>query len=79
LLIEGLDPARTVVMMCGPGAMVSAVADALFDIGLPMENVVYEQFDYAAASTARKDRLHAAQYASLGAALGLAALIFAFL
>lgn len=55
-LLEGCDPSQTVAMICGPGPMVTAVADTLLDIGLPMDNVVYERFDYAGGLSARQDR-----------------------
>lgn len=46
-MLEGLDPQRTVAMICGPGPMVTAVADQLIDLGLPMDRVMYERFDYS--------------------------------
>lgn len=55
-LLEGLDPARAVALICGPGPMVTAVSDRLLDLGLPMHNVVYERFDYGGLLAARQDR-----------------------
>ncbi len=55
-LLDGLDPSRTVALICGPGVMVTNVSDTLLDMGLPMKNVVYERFDYAGGLSARQDR-----------------------
>lgn len=77
-LLEGLDPKRTVALMCGPGPMVTAVSDMLIDLGLPMGNVVYERFDYGGGFGSRQDRRRALQFTgiavALAAALGLLAL-----
>ncbi|WP_205123515.1 ferredoxin reductase family protein [Marimonas lutisalis] len=56
-MLSGLDPARSVAMICGPGRMITAVSDALGDLGMPMRNIVYERFDYA-GGTSRQDRRH---------------------
>jgi predicted ferric reductase len=74
-LLEGLVPETCVAMICGPGAMVSAVSDGLLGQGLPMRNVVYERFDYAGALGARKDRRRTAQYLAL--LLGQGVLVWA--
>ncbi|WP_051202927.1 ferredoxin reductase family protein [Sediminimonas qiaohouensis] len=55
-LLGGLDPERTVVLMCGPGAMVTQVSDMLLDVGVPMNGIVYERFDYGGGLSARQDR-----------------------
>ena len=55
-MLRGLDPARSVALICGPGPMVTAVSDALLDLGMPMENVIYERFDYSAGGASRQDR-----------------------
>lgn len=67
-LIQDLDPKRTVALICGPGPMVAAVSDALLDLGLPMNNVVYERFDYA-GSASRQDRRRTLNFLAVGAAL----------
>ena len=54
-LLRDLDPARTVALICGPGRMVTAVADMLVEVGLPMERVKYERFDYSEGAS-RHDR-----------------------
>ncbi len=76
-LLGGLDPARTVALMCGPGGMVTSVSDALLDVGLPMRNVVYERFDYGGGAASRQDRRRSLAFACVGAALALAAALFA--
>ena len=72
-LLEGLDPARTVALICGPGPMVTAVSDALLDLGLPMQNVVFERFDYGGVLAARQDRRRT--FGFIGFLLSLTALI----
>ncbi|MFW3613980.1 ferredoxin reductase family protein [Billgrantia antri] len=75
-LFEGLDPARSVVLMCGPGGMVTAVSDALLDVGMPMDRILYERFDYAAGSS-RQDRRRARRLAAIGVGLALGVAMFA--
>lgn len=75
-MLHGLDPATTHAMICGPGGMVTAVSDTLLDLGLPMDNIVYERFDYAADATSRQDRRNRRQFLALGAVLGLGVLLF---
>jgi len=67
-LLKGLDPRRTVALICGPGPMVTAVSDALLDLGVPMNKVVYERFDYAGGSS-RQDRRRALGFLAIGAVL----------
>ncbi|QTP58589.1 iron reductase [Billgrantia antri] len=75
-LFEGLDPARSVVLMCGPGGMVTAVSDALLDVGMPMDRILYERFDYAAGPS-RQDRRRARRLAAIGVGLALGVAMFA--
>ena len=65
-LLQGLDPSRTVALICGPGPMVTAVSDTLLELGMPMDNVVYERFDYAGGASSRQDRRRSLQFAALG-------------
>ena len=74
-LLDGLDPQRSVAMMCGPGPMVTGVADTLMDLGLPMERVMYERFDYAEGAS-RLDRRLQRRFLGLGGALALGVLAF---
>jgi hypothetical protein len=53
--------------------MVTAVSDALLDLGLPMQNVVYERFDYGGVLAARQDRRRT--FGFIGLLLSLTALI----
>lgn len=69
-LLDGLDPADVEVLMCGPGPMVAAVSDALFDLGVPLAQVEYERFDYAGGLGSRQDRRRFLQVLGL---LGLVA------
>jgi predicted ferric reductase len=54
--IGGLDPARIAVMICGPGGMISAMADVAHDLGVPLANIRYERFDYRSGPASVKDR-----------------------
>jgi predicted ferric reductase len=78
-LLDGLEPARTVALMCGPGGMVTAVSDALLDLGMPMDQVVYERFDYSGGAASRQDRRRSTWFAALGLGLGLAVAAFALI
>ena len=74
-LMQGLDQQRMVALICGPGPMVTAVSDALLDLGLPMNKVIYERFDYAGGA-GRQDRSRARRFLAVGA--GLAVLVGGF-
>lgn len=71
-LLQGLEPKRTVALLCGPGPMVTAVSDTLLDLGLPSGNVVYERFDYGGGVGSRLDRQRALQFTAIGLALAAA-------
>ncbi len=75
-LLDGLDPARSVALICGPGPMVAAVSDALLDLGIPMNRIVYERFDYAAGATSRQDRRRGLAFVGIGLALAACAGLF---
>lgn len=68
-LLDGLDPASAVALICGSGPMVTAVSDTLLDLGMTIKNVVYERFDYGGALSARQDRRRTLGIAGLLAAL----------
>ena len=74
-LLKGLDPRRTLALICGPGPMVSAVSDTLLDLGLPMNKVIYERFDYAGGASSQ-DRQRARRFMLIGA--GLATVVGGF-
>lgn len=76
-LLDGLAPADTVAMMCGPGPMVVAVSDLLGDIGLRSDRIVYERFDYAAGSASRQDRRRLGQFLVVGTGLAAGIAVFA--
>lgn len=75
-MLDGLDARRAVALICGPGPMVTAVSDMLVDLGLPMDNVVYERFDYSGGAS-RHDRRTRRRFLALGGVLllGLAAFV----
>lgn len=77
VLLQGLDPARTLALICGPGPMVTAVSDALVDLGVPMSAIVYERFDYGGGLRSRQDRRSALAMVAVGVTLSvlLAALV----
>jgi ferredoxin-NADP reductase len=76
--MAGLAPAKSVAMMCGPGPMVAAVSDALDDMGMPMDHVVYERFDYSGSSS-RQDRRRMGRFLAVGAGLAAGVAVFALL
>ncbi|RFU12272.1 iron reductase [Rhodobacteraceae bacterium W635] len=78
-LLSGLDPADCVAMMCGPGPMVVAVSDTLMEIGLPVEKIVYERFDYSSGAASRQDRKRMAQVLSVGVGLAVGVAAFVLL
>jgi len=67
-LLDGLDPRNTVAMICGPGPMVTAVTDQLIELGLPMDRVMYERFDYSEGAS-RLDMRMRWRFRALGGAL----------
>ncbi len=69
-MLAGLDPARTVAMICGPGPMVTAVSDTLLALGLPMDRVMYERFDYSEGASRLDHRLRR-RFLALGLALAV--------
>ncbi|ADZ70989.1 ferredoxin reductase family protein [Polymorphum gilvum] len=74
-MLAGLDPARSVALICGPGPMVTAVSDALLDLGIPMRKVVYERFDYSGGAS-RQDHRRRLSFVGVGALLSLGILLF---
>jgi predicted ferric reductase len=76
-LLDGLERERNVAFICGPGPMVTAVSDALLDLGLPMKNIVYERFDYGGGTASRQDRRRTRAILAVGAALAVAVGAFA--
>ena len=78
-LLEGLDPARSVALICGPGPMITATSDTLLDLGIPMEKVIYERFDYFSGGASRQDRRRARRFLGIGAVLTLGVALFAAL
>lgn len=75
-MLEGLDPARSVALICGPGPMVTAVSDTLIDLGMPMQKVIYERFDYSGGGASRQDRTRRRRFSGIGAALALGLALF---
>jgi len=74
-LLDGLDPARTVALMCGPGPMVTAVSDGLVALGMPMDHVIYERFDYGGGAS-RIDRRRRWRFMALGGGVALTVALF---
>ena len=75
--MTGLDPARTVAMICGPGPMMVAVSDALHDLGLGLSRIRYERFDYADKSRSAKNRRVMWTFRAMGIAIIAAIAAFA--
>lgn len=74
-MLDGLDKQRTVALICGPGPMVTAVADGLIDLGMPMDRVMYERFDYSEGASRLDTRL---RWRFIGIGLVLAAGVAGF-
>lgn len=47
-ILSGVPPKETYCLVCGPAGMMEIAIDALLDIGVPAEHILYERFDYAA-------------------------------
>lgn len=78
-LLDGLVREETVALLCGPGPMVTSVSDALLDLGIPAQSIIYERFDYASGTASRLDRRRTFQFVVTGAALAAAVAAFATL
>ncbi|MCK6371288.1 MAG: iron reductase, partial [Gammaproteobacteria bacterium] len=78
-LLAGLDPARSVALICGPGPMITVVSDLLLELGMPMDRVVYERFDYASGSSSRQDRRRMRRFIGASAVLALGLAVFVIL
>ena len=73
---EGLDPAACEVMTCGPGPMMTFVADTALEMGVPMQAISYERFSYAAGRASAKDRRILSGFAALWG--GVVAMVLAY-
>ena len=73
-LILGLAPNDLSVMLCGPPGMMEFAADTFLKLGVPMDNIHYERFDYGAGRGRidRRRRLAALTILASLAAAGLA-------
>ena len=76
-MLAGLDRQRTKAFICGPGPMVTAVSDTLLELGLPMNNVIYERFDYSGGARSHQDRRRTLSLVAIGAALAGMVSLFA--
>lgn len=45
-VLDGLEPAATLVMFCGPAAMLRALQRVLAEAGWPPDTLIYERFEY---------------------------------
>jgi predicted ferric reductase len=75
--MEGLDPKRTAVMICGPAPMTVAIADLAARSGVPLRLVHYERFDYGGGRRSRKDRAITTWFWAMALAVLAAGTIFA--
>ncbi|MCC5986475.1 MAG: ferric reductase-like transmembrane domain-containing protein [Pararhodobacter sp.] len=74
--LEGLDPARCGALICGPGGMTTAAADGLHALGVPLDLIHYERFDYDEKAGAQKDRQILRRFRLIGAAVLVLAVVF---
>lgn len=77
-MLAGLDSTGSVALICGPGPLVTVVSDTLLDLGMPLEKVIYERFDYSSGPS-RQDRQRGSRFQMLGAALAVGVLVFLLL
>lgn len=47
MILSGVPPKKIYCLGCGPAGMMEIAIDAMLDIGVPAEHIVYERFDYA--------------------------------
>ncbi|MCB1390157.1 MAG: ferric reductase-like transmembrane domain-containing protein [Rhodobacteraceae bacterium] len=55
-LMQGLDPKKTQVLICGPGPMMTAACNGFQRLGVPLGRIQYERFSYSAGAMSAKDR-----------------------
>lgn len=67
--LDGLDPARCGVLICGPGGLTTAAADGLHGLGVPLDLIHYERFDYDEKAGAIKDRQTLRRFRLIGGAV----------
>ncbi len=75
--LEGIDPGSIGAMLCGPGAMMCATCDLLHGVGVPLEAIKYERFDYADGARSAKDQRMLAAFAVMGLVVVVAIAAFA--
>ena len=71
-LLGDLARGRTLALICGPGPMITGVSDALIGLGMPLDMVEYERFDYRGALASRRDRRRIYRFLGLFAVLAAA-------
>ncbi len=76
LLLDGLDPKRVEVMICGPGPLMTTLTDTLNDLGVPLSHIHYERFSYGSGPLSRKDHRMMAGFATIFAALAAAMALY---
>lgn len=70
--LTGLDPARCHALICGPGPMMTAAADQLHKLGLPLSQIDYERFSYSVQSLSARDWRFLRGFVALGLAISAA-------
>jgi len=76
--MKGLDPDRTVAMICGPAGMTTHASDLLHKSGMPLRNIRYERFSYDVSRPSTKDVFTMARFLVIVGAIAALALAFAF-
>jgi predicted ferric reductase len=71
----GSSPSIVVAYVCGPARMMEQVTDTLLDIGVPLDAIHYERFDFSAGK-GRIDRMRRWQAIAILAAIGAGILLF---
>lgn len=78
-LMAGLDPRRTQVLICGPGPMMTAACNGFQRLGVPLGQIQYERFSYAARALSAKDRRMLAGFLATWAGVGAVILAYSLL
>ena len=77
-LLDGIDPSKAEIILCGPAGMMSAVTQSLLELGVPLGAINYERFDYHEADDPKSRRVRA-QMIWLFTAIGLSVVAAAWL
>jgi predicted ferric reductase len=67
--LDDLDPSQATALICGPAPMMTAAADTLWRLGVPLRRIEYERFSYSTGGASAKDRRRLLGFAAVFAAI----------